>query len=300
MLYILMIICVIIATILIIFWAYLYFKYKKAYEGLLEEVEGKGYVLKDIYFIGLGCIELYEKFSQKKITSTAKAATKMKALSEVYGRENAELYYYVTVASQTSLLLTFLPICLLLFCMMKSYIGLLLGAMLTFVMVNGVKSSIEAEIANKKDAIVSEFPKMVSKITLLINAGMLVRRAWDEVAMSDYENPLYEEMRITSKDIEEGTSLEVAMDGFAQRCGIKEIRKFASMYVQAVNRGAAETVDSMKIMSEEAWVKKRQYSKQKGELAAQKLLIPNMIMFMGILVVVVVPIFSSMFSGLNT
>jgi len=56
----------------------------------------------------------------------------------------------------------------------------------------------------------------------------------------------------------------------------------------------------MKVMSEEAWAKKRQYAKQRGELAAQKLLVPNMIMFMGILVVVVVPIFSSMFSSLKS
>ncbi|MBP7186595.1 MAG: type II secretion system F family protein [Ruminococcus sp.] len=300
MLLTLMLICTVIGTVVMIFWAYLYFKYKKAYEGLLEEVEGKGYVLKDIYFVGLGCIEIYEKLTKKKITASKKAAAKMRNLGEVYGRENAELYYYVTVASQTSLFLTFFPFALFLFCMMKSYIGLLLGAMITFVMVNGVKSSIDAEVTNKKDAIINEFPKMVSKITLLINAGMLVRRAWDEVADSDHENPLYEEMRITSKDMEEGVSLEVAMDGFAQRCGIKEIRKFASMYVQAVNRGASETVDSMKVMSEEAWAKKRQYAKQRGELAAQKLLVPNMIMFMGILVVVVVPIFSSMFSSLKS
>lgn len=296
----LMKICAVVATVLIVFWGYLYFKYKKAYEGLLEEVEGKGYILKDIYFVGLGCIEIYEKITKKKISSTKKAAAKMRSLGEVYGRENAELYYYVTVAAQTSLLLTFLPLALLLLCVMESYIGLLLGIMLTFVMVNGVKSSIDADVSNKKDAIESEFPKMVSKITLLINAGMLVRRAWDEVAESDYENPLYEEMRITSKDMEEGVSLEVAMDGFAQRCGIKEIRKFASMYVQAVNRGASETVDSMKVMSEEAWVKKKQYSKQKGEIASQKLLLPNMIMFMGILIIVVVPIFSSMFSNINS
>ena len=86
---------------------------------------------------------------------------------------------------------------------------------------------------------------MVSKLTLLINAGMLVRRAWDEVANSNYEDALYEEMRATSKDIQEGMSIERAMESFASRCGIKEIRKFSSIYVQAVNRGASESINSM-------------------------------------------------------
>lgn len=138
---------------------------------------------------------------------------------------------------------------------------------------------------------------MVSKLTLLINAGMLVRRAWDEVANSNFESPLYGEMRMASKDIEEGMLIEDAMDSFAARCGLKEIRKFSSIYVQAVKRGAAESVDSMKIMADEAWAQKKQLSKQKGEIAAQKLLVPNLIMFLGILIVVVVPMIASMLGG---
>lgn len=165
--------------------------------------------------------------------------------------------------------------------------------------VYSVNSSINDAMEKKKESILSEFPRMVSKLTLLINAGMLVRRAWDEVANSNFENSLYAEMRYTSRDIEEGMTIDDAMRSFAERCGIKEMRKFASIYVQAVNRGPQEAVNSMKIMAEEAWEQKKQISKQKGELASQKLLIPNMIMFGGIMVVVVVPIVFSMMGSFN-
>ena len=140
---------------------------------------------------------------------------------------------------------------------------------------------------------------MVSKLTLLVNAGMLVRRAWDEVANSNFEDALYAEMRLTSKDIQEGMSIEAAMENFAARCGLKEIRKFSSIYVQAVNRGASESIGSMKIMADEAWEQKKQISKQQGEIASQKLLIPNMIMLMGIMVVVVVPIVASLIGNVS-
>jgi len=126
-----------------------------------------------------------------------------------------------------------------------------------------------------------------------------VRRAWDEVANSNTTEALYEEMRVTSKDIQEGMAIDRAMEAFASRCGIKEIRKFSSIYVQAVNRGASESINSMKIMADEAWEQKKQLSKQKGEIAAQKLLVPNMIMFVGIMIVVVVPMIGSMISGFN-
>ena len=128
---------------------------------------------------------------------------------------------------------------------------------------------------------------------------MLVRRAWDEVANSNFEEALYEEMRMTSKDIQEGMAIERAMEAFAARCGLKEIRKFASLYVQAVNRGASESIDSMKIMADEAWERKKQLSRQKGEIASQKLLLPNMVMFMGIMLIVVVPMVVSMFGNFD-
>lgn len=291
---VIMLICAIVSSLVFLLWFVLYLKYRNQFTGLLDDIDGKIFTLKDLYFIGLGGIESYERFRQKKITSNDRATEKMKQLSEVFGRDNAELYYYITVSAKISLILTFLPIGLLLTCLLESVIGLICGALLSFIMPYGIQSSINSAVNAKKDAIISEFPKMVSKLTLLVNAGMLVRRAWDEVANSNYEEALYEEMRIASKDIQEGMSIERAMESFASRCGIKEIRKFSSIYVQAVNRGASEAINSMKIMADEAWEQKKQLSKQKGEIASQKLLIPNMIMFIGIMIIVVVPMIASM------
>ncbi len=297
--FVLILLSAIVATLLVVMWLILYFKYRKTYSDMLDGIEGEGFVLKDLYFIGLGAIEFLEVKSGSKISTRKKSSERINSLIEVYGRENAELYFYVSIAAQISLIITLLPLAFMLCCILQSVIGLLLGALITFALVNGVKSSINTSINDKKDAIISEFPKMVSKLTLLINAGMLVRKAWDEVATSNYDSPLYEEMRTTSKDIQEGMAIDAAMDNFAQRCGTKEIRKFSSIYVQAVYRGASESINSMKVMADEAWENKKQYSKQKGEIASQKLLIPNMIMFVGILVIVVVPLFAQMFGSIS-
>lgn len=297
--YVVMIICSTLSSIFFLAWVFLFVKYRHQFDGLLDDVDEKTFTLKELYFIGLGCIEIYEKAKEKKISANEKAIEKMKFLSEVFGRDNAELYYYITTGAKISLILTFVPIGLSLTCILKSTLGLICGIALAIALPYGVQMSIDAAVEEKKDAIISEFPKMVSKLTLLINAGMLVRRAWDEVANSNFEQALYAEMRITSKDIQEGMSIDAAMSSFASRCGIKEIRKFSSIYVQAVNRGAADSIDSMKIMADEAWEQKKQISKQKGEIASQKLLIPNMIMFVGILIVVVVPLLVSMFGSMS-
>lgn len=292
--YELMLVCAFLATIMLVIWLFLYLKFKKQYAGILDGVDSKIFTLKQLYFLGLGAIEIYEHTKRDKITASAKAVEKMKNLAEVFGRPNAELYYYISAAATISLVLTFVPLGLMIVCLMQSVAGVLVGILLPFAMISGVQSSINAAIKNKKESILSEFPKMVSKLTLLVNAGMLVRRAWDEVAQSNHELALYQEMRNTSKDIQEGMSIEEAMASFADRCGLKEIRKFASIYVQAVNRGASESIASMKAMADDAWEQKRQLSKQQGEIASQKLLVPNLIMFLGIMVVVVVPMIASM------
>ena len=297
--YTLMLCSAILATLLIVVWLFLYLRYSKKYSKIIESVDGKVFTLKDIYFIGLGVIDIYEHSTRKKITTSDKAITQSKKLAEVFGRDSGELYYYITVAAKISLILTFLPIGLMVGCIMKTMLGFLAGMLLAIIFPYGVQSGINSAIANKKDAILSEFPKMVSKLTLLVNAGMLLRRAWDEVAESNEDDVLYAEMRTASQDILEGMTIEAAMDAFATRCGLKEIRKFSSIYVQAVKRGAGESIDSMKIMADEAWEQKKQLSKQKGELAAQKLLIPNMTMFLGIMIVVVVPMVAAMLGKFN-
>lgn len=288
-----------VSTFLVLIWIIMYFKFRTQYEGLLNDIDGKIFTVKDIYFVGLGLIEIYEKVKGKKITDNEKAIVRTAHLSEIFGREYGEMYYYVSISATISLLITFLPIGLMIGALMGSWVGYLCGIALAGAMTYGVSSSISSSIERKKDAIANEFPQMISKLTLLINAGMLVRRAWDEVANSNFEEPLYAEMRTTSKDIQEGMSIEQAMQNFSTRCGVKEIRKFSSIYVQAINRGAADSIESMKAMADDAWVRKKELAKQKGEVASQKLLVPNMIMFAGILVVVVVPMMISTFSGIS-
>ncbi len=297
--YLLYLICAALATVLVLVWLFLFLRYRSRYDSILDKADPKIFTLKELYFTGLGLIEIHERIKRKKITTSEKAVEKIRELSEVFGRNQAELYYYISISAIISLLVTFLPIGLMLPCLMQKPIMLLLGLLLAGTMPYGIYSGINNAIANKKDELRSEFPNMVSKLTLLINAGMIPTRAWRAVANGNTTNRLYEEMRTATRDIEEGMTTERAMDAFALRCGLKEIRKFSSIYVQAVKGGAGEAIGSMKQMADEAWEEKKQFAKQKGEIAAQKLLVPNMLMFVGILIVVVVPLAINMMGGMD-
>lgn len=296
--FLLMLLAVLVSTVFVIIWILFYLRAGNQYDELLESVDDKVFTMKSIYGIGLYAIEQYESKTGRKLTESERSVQRIRELAEVYGRDNAELYFYIFRAAQVSLVLTFVPIGLMFGCVFQSLLGFVLGAAVAYAMIVGVQSSVTQAMQKKKAAVLSEFPNMVSKITLLVNAGMLVRRAWDEVANSNYEKDLYREMRATSVDIQQGMSIERAMESFADRCGIKEMRKFSSIFVQAVNRSAAEAVNSMKQMASEAWEQKKQIAKQQGEIASQKLLIPNLIMFLGIMAVIVIPMVMSMMGSL--
>ena len=128
---------------------------------------------------------------------------------------------------------------------------------------------------------------------LLINSGMVVRDAWKRTAVTG-NRQLYIEMQNTSLEIENGVMEIEAYRNFAERCGIKEARKFATLIIQNLTKGNEELAMFLGDLSDEMWEIKKNEVKQKGEKANSKLLLPVFIIFIGILILVLVPAMSSM------
>lgn len=294
-----MFVCGIIAVVFLVIYALLMLMFMNKYSDVTEAADSKIFTFKECYFLGFGAIEIYEKVTHKKISQNPKAMAHIRELIEVFGRDNAEFFFYVEKASMISMFILCIPLGFMAGCVTGMYLGLIGGILIGALLINMARSHIKEMIKQKKEEIVVEFPQMVSKMTLLINAGMAVRRAWDEVACSNYENKLYEEMRTTSMDIQQGMGIEDAITSFAQRCATKEVRKFASIYIQAVQKGASESIASMKEMSDAAWEEKKQLARQKGATAAQKLTTPNMLMFVGLLILVIGPMGISMMNSFS-
>ncbi len=154
-------------------------------------------------------------------------------------------------------------------------------------------SLLENRIKERSDSMLSDFSEMVSKLALLTNAGLILREAWEMVAYNG-ESDLYKEMQMSVEDMRNGESEITAISKFASRSMLPEIRKFSSTVVQGLEKGNQELVYMLQEQSKECWELKQQLAKRQGEKASSKLMIPMAIMFIGILVMVVIPIFSNM------
>ncbi len=145
----------------------------------------------------------------------------------------------------------------------------------------------------KSEAVLSQFAEVVSKLALLINAGMILREAWEKIAEKG-EGELYTEMRRVVDSVNNGVSEIDAFTEFGTRCTAPEIKKFTSTLIQGMVKGNRELVEMIKQQSREFWDGKQHRARQQGEKAASKLLIPICIMFLGIVLMIVVPIFANL------
>lgn len=287
--YLLPYLCVALATVISLFWGYLYFKYKAAFDDVIAVIDKNKFMLSELFFIGFGFLELF-----KVDLKNERGLKREKKLAEVYGEKLAPFYRYCILGGQITYLFTIIPL------------GLGIGAIanditLAFLIIAAavaIVTYLDLEINNavekKHEKILADYPVMLSRLTLLVNAGLVVREAWNRIAYTS-DGPLYKEMQRTSEEVKNGVSDIDAFYNFAQRCSVKEVRKFSSVLSQNIQKGGTELAVSLRYMTNESWAEKKHRAKIKGETAGAKLMIPLMIMFSGILIMVVVPLFANMF-----
>lgn len=277
-------------TVLVLFWCFLYIKYRNnpGFQRLITAMDPKQFAMPELFIIGFGFMSLF-KVNMK----TEKRKKKRERIAEVHGERYADFYQKCIMGGQITYLLTFAPIGLFIGAMVGDVLYTVLVLVATIAIIYSFDIDITKAMDKKRDEMLADYPEMLSKLILLLNAGMPLRSAWNNIAQSR-QSALYKEMQITSYEMENGISEIDALKHMAERCPLKEFRKFASVISQNLQKGGTELLNSLRYMNEESWEEKKHRAKQKGETASSKLLIPMMIMFAGILMMIIVPIFADL------
>ena len=210
-----------IGTALVFVWVILFLVYSKKFDEVIGAIDKKKYMLGEIYFIGFGIISLL-KINMK----SEKGRKKTHEISEIYGEKYADFYYYVVMGGSITYLVTLMPAAFLLGALANDLKICVMALAAAAVMYFYLDGEIKKSVNEKREEILADFPQMLSKITLLINAGMIIHDAWQKVAYTN-DRPLYKEMQKACAEMGNGVSDRDAINNFAQRCSLKEIRKFA-------------------------------------------------------------------------
>lgn len=265
------------------------YKKSKDYDYIVENLED--YPLSEIYSIGFAMMDLKIFSFKDDIINKL-----MKNASVLYGSRYAEYYSNVAFAQAT----TFIACILSAGFSFAAIVGgkaalfvILLAVVLCVVVWNFSVMVIGDSVKERRENCYHDFPDMVTKFALLINAGMVLRDAWFLVAQNG-DSDLYKLMRESCDLMRNGSSDFEAIVDFGIRTDSPEIKKFTSSMVQGIEKGNSELADFLLEQSNEMVSRKRQQLLQEGEKAAGKLIIPIAITFIGVIVIIAFSAMQSM------
>lgn len=276
------------ATVCVIGWFVLCAKYRNSFDEVIAGIDPEQYQMTELFFAGFGLMDIFHVDINSK-----KARKRIHDISEVTGKKYAQFHYYVMKGAEfTYGYLAFTLLILLAAAAANAKLALL-GIALAVLAVLYLEQEMENKLTDRRDELLSEFPQVLSKLTLLVNSGMVMRDAWEKVSGTG-TGILYQEMRVTTQEFHNGvTELEVYRN-FAERCGLKEVRRFSSTMIQNLQKGNAEIAYFLREMADELWEEKKHLAKRKGEAINSKLMLPIGMIFIGILIMILVPAFAGM------
>ena len=164
----------------------------------------------------------------------------------------------------------------------------------------------EREVARKKekrrrDIFIREYPNVISKLTMLLSTGVTVKNAWGKMVQNyeeqkkcGGENPVYEEMKMTLREMQSGVSESEAYERFGKRCNITNYLKFGTLLSQNLRKGSKGISEILRMEAIQSFENRKSMARRQGEEVGTKLLLPMIGMLGVVLVRVMVPAFLTM------
>lgn len=168
---------------------------------------------------------------------------------------------------------------------------------------------LQKQIQSRKNRLLSEYPEFVSRLVLLLSAGMTMRSAMYQIA-GDYDGTktackttgggqggknvqIYEEIVYTCHELDSGIPEAAAYYHLGRRCGEQHYVRLCMLLSQNLKKGTAGLLSLLKAESADAFEERKRNARRLGEEAGTKLLLPMMIMLLIVMLIIMVPAFMS-------
>lgn len=182
----------------------------------------------------------------------------------------------------------------------------------------------ERENERIQDEMLEDYPEIVSKLLLLLSAGLSLRMSMERVG-SDYERKkgsgsgegragrkagektgertgqkagrrerrAYEEILVTCREMQSGVPELSAYENLGKRCPCPAYRTLATLLTQNLKKGGGGIAAILQREAEDALEERKRRARVKGEKAGTKLLLPMILMLAVVLAVLMVPAYLS-------
>ncbi len=166
-----------------------------------------------------------------------------------------------------------------------------------YVYADAVKKDTEEQ--KRIEQMKQDYPGIISKLVLLVSAGMSLRSAFYRIGR-DYRTGLlqggaqragYEEIVAMTKEMEHGIPEAEAYGNLGKRVRCPVYKTFSTLLVQNLMRGGSDMAGLLMREADEAFDERKKRARVLGEEAGTKLLLPMMLMLCIVMAILIVPAF---------
>lgn len=161
------------------------------------------------------------------------------------------------------------------------------------------KKEIDQKLKKRNIQMMQDYPHLVSKLLLLINAGLNIRNALNKIVMDYRDSPnfkkryAYEELSVTLNSLNNGKSESRIYTDFGKRCGLMPYIKLGSLLEQNINKGSKELRYHLTNEVHTALANHKADTILRSKYAETKLLFPMALTLIVIMLMIMVPSFIS-------
>lgn len=154
---------------------------------------------------------------------------------------------------------------------------------------------IHNETKKRKEQLQENFPEFISKLILLMEAGMNIRGAVFQIVedknkvKNKKKDYLQEELMYICRQMQNGLSEKEAYELLGKRCNLACYKKLSGLLIQHLQKGGSRILDTLRAEAQKANEEQKRKIQKKGEEMGTKLLFPMIIMLGIVMVFIMVP-----------
>lgn len=148
----------------------------------------------------------------------------------------------------------------------------------------------------RRELLKKEYPFLLMKLALYMEAGLTLRRAFTRAAESyrkkgKRDHPLCQELAIACNAFSSGMAEGAVYEQLGRRLDMQEYMRMSMLLSQNLRKGSSELRKRLEQEAQNAVTENLQYHKRKGEEAQTRLLFPMMGLLLMVMVLVMIPAF---------
>lgn len=167
------------------------------------------------------------------------------------------------------------------------------------------KEQKEKQMQQRKRNLLTAYPEFVSKLSLLLGAGMTISGALRKINRmhqpkkrdKNGKDAVYEELYEMICKMDNGMSELRAYQEFAKQCGVRPYRKLSFLLIFGQKTGVKTLLEQLNQEAETVFAERKNNARKFGEEAGIRMLLPMMMMLIIVMGIVTIPAFLAIYGA---